>query len=69
MFLLADLTVGVQTATRVPFAHSFSGVHGGTGWRSSELETKESLIASQSYARRSHRSTGRNKNENLYGIT
>ena len=59
MFLLADLTVGVQTAARAPFAHCFSGIHNGEGWRF-ELETKESLFASQSYARRSFRSTGRN---------
>jgi len=36
-----------------------SGIHGGAGWRS-ELVTKESSITSQSHARRSHRSTGRN---------
>jgi len=30
-FLLADLIVGVQAAARVPFAHSFSGTHGGVG--------------------------------------
>ena len=29
--LLADLIVGVQTAARAPFAHSFSGAHGGVG--------------------------------------